>query len=71
MQIHNIKVRAGQLESLCKSACLDDRLGMRPEVLRTIRTLKAHSQPIPRSLRRLEDALDQDAFEQMFDNVPI
>ncbi len=48
-----------------------ERRQLRPEVSRIIRTLSAQGQPIPRKLRRIETACEQDAFDEMFDNMPV
>ncbi len=48
-----------------------ERLRLRPSVLRIIQTLKSTDQPIPRRLRTIEARLEEDAYDEMFDNMPI
>ncbi|MGB3244318.1 MAG: hypothetical protein WBB25_07280 [Sulfitobacter sp.] len=71
MQLEDIEMRAGQIKERCENARRDERLGLRPEVARIIRTLKEHRQPVPRALSRLEELLDEEAYDDMFENMPV
>lgn len=71
MQANAVEIRVGELVKLCEKAPLGERLNMRPEIDRVIRTLKAQHLDVPRKLRRLKDALEEEAYDDMFDNMPV
>lgn len=67
----DVEIKAQRLVSLFDKAPSVERLNMRPEVDRVIRTLKSLHHPIPGTLRRLKVALDEEAFDDLFDNMPV
>lgn len=71
MQGVDIETRVVELMTRCEKAPLTERLTMRPEVQRVIRTLNAQHHDVPRRLKLLKDRLEEEAFDDMFDNMPI
>ena len=71
MNFSETESRAAHLASRYTKARPPERENLRPEIERIIRTLRTHHQPMPRALYRVEAQLDQDAFDDMFDNMPI
>ena len=59
------------LERRFDTACAAERLEMRPEVERIVRTLAARGHAVPRRLHRIYKTCEQDAFDDMFNNMPV
>lgn len=71
MQQTDVEIKAQRLVSLCDNAPAVERLNLRPEVDRVIHTLKSLHHPVPGTLRRLKVALDDEAYDDLFDNMPV
>lgn len=71
MNIHDLEHQMEQLERAFDAAPADERLKLAPRVLRITNTLDARQQPIPCRLQRIQKTLEQDAFDDMFDNMPV
>ncbi len=71
MNRHSPKWDADLLERRFDTACPEERDKMRPEIHGILRELVTRGQPVPRPLRRIERALEDDAFEEMFNNMPV
>ncbi len=71
MNYTDLDDRIDQLEQLFQTARDDERLRMHPEVQQIIRRLKEQRIPLPHTLKRMKSRLEQDAFEDMFDNMPV
>lgn len=71
MRDNDLEIRVSKLVKLCEKAPLDERLNLRPEVDRVIRTLTSYHLAVPRTLRRLKDSLEEEAQDDMFDNMPV
>jgi hypothetical protein len=71
MDIHDLERRVSLLEGQLRSARADERAGMRPRVRGLIRKFHAEAMPVPRTLARLERQLEDEALEDMFDNMPV
>ena len=66
-----LETRVGHLEQRFRAARVDERLRMRPEVQKIIRRLKDQRQPLPCALSRINARLEQDEFDDMFENMPV
>ncbi|MBW4708334.1 hypothetical protein KX928_11120 [Roseobacter sp. YSTF-M11] len=67
----NLEQRASLLEKQIETASQKERLELQPQIDRVIATLSAHGKSVPPRLRRLNNALKEEAFEDMFDNMPV
>jgi hypothetical protein len=63
--------RAHQLQELAEKASPRDRLRLQPKIDRVVATLAAEGNLVPLRLRRLNQALKEEAFDDMFDNMPV
>lgn len=71
MYLSEIEERVGELETWFRTAPHAEQRRMRPEVQKVIRQYRHQLRPLPPSLRRLEQRIEDDALDDMFDNVPI
>ncbi|MEM6304930.1 MAG: hypothetical protein AAF744_09425 [Pseudomonadota bacterium] len=71
MPLSELEERVGQLEAWFRSASHGERQRMRPEVQKVIRQYRHQFRPLPPSLRRLEQRMEEDALDDMFDNLPV
>ncbi|NNK17288.1 MAG: hypothetical protein HKP51_10340 [Sulfitobacter sp.] len=71
MTTHDLKAKAAHLEQMFENTQPEDRLKLRPDVQRVIQTLAAHHLPIPLRLRQIERKLDEEAYDAMFENMPV
>lgn len=71
MQVTDFETHVGEFVKLCEKAPLVDRQNLKPEVERVIRTIKSHHLAVPGPLRRLKESLEDEAFDDMFDNMPV
>lgn len=62
---------AEQLVKRCEAASPSERLTLRPEVNRVVRTLKSQQLPVPKDLGFLKARLEDEAYDDMFDNMPV
>lgn len=67
----DLKKTAEHLEKRFETACPVERQRLRPAVQRVIRDLASHDQPVPVRLRQINRRLDDDAYDDMFENMPI
>ena len=71
MTTQELKAKAAHLEQMFETSRPEDRIKLRPDVQRVIHTLAAHRQPIPLRLRQIERKLDEEAYDDMFENMPV
>ena len=66
-----LHAQISRLEKRYRVTPADQRARMRPQVQQIIRHLKDQRLPLPAELRRIQTRLEQDAFDDMFDNLPV
>ena len=71
MQIEELKRQAANLERVYEATRPHDRLKLRTEFQRVIRTLSLHHVPVPPRLSRISRRLEDEAYDDMFENMPI
>ncbi|MGC1505938.1 MAG: hypothetical protein WA782_17590 [Sulfitobacter sp.] len=71
MNTHDLERQIEQLERAFDAAPTRERLKLAPRVKQIACKLDARQQPIPRHLQRIQKTLEQDAFDDMFDNMPV
>ncbi len=71
MNMEELKKQAAHLEKMYNSARPQERLKLRPDVHRVIRSLASFDQPVPRRLTRICRKLDDEAYDDMFENMPV
>lgn len=71
MENPDVQGRVTQLAEVCDRAHPTERMGMQTEVQSVIRSLKSKHQPVPTALQRINNVLEQDSFDDMFDNMPV
>lgn len=59
------------LQARVEQANGSERLKLQPQVARVVATLKARGREVPKSLRRLDTTLRDEALDEMFDNMPV
>lgn len=67
----DLEQRAFELEKLAETATPKERLSLQPRIDRVIATLRARGHYVPPRLRRINNDLKQEAFDDMFDNMPV
>ncbi|MEW9919891.1 hypothetical protein AB2B41_09765 [Marimonas sp. MJW-29] len=67
----DLKKQAANLERRFETARPQERLNLRPAVHRVIRTMVSHDQPVPQRLRQISRRLDDEAYDDMFENMPV
>ncbi len=68
---HDLERQVKKLERLFDAAPTQERLRVAPDIKRIAIKLDTRHEPIPRPLRRIQKALEQDVFDDMFDNMPV
>ncbi len=63
--------RAHQLEDRIATANSKVRIALQPEFHRVLHRLRNSGAPIPKSMRRLDATLCEEAVEAQFDNMPV
>lgn len=71
MKYSNFEIDAVKLVKRCEKAPTSELLALRPEVDRVIRTLASRHQPVPPTLRQLKVRLEEEALDEMFNNMPV
>ena len=71
MKIDELKRQAANLEKTYDATRPHDRLKLRTEFQRVIRSLTSHQVPVPPRLTRISRRLDDEAYDDMFENMPI
>ena len=71
MRLSDVELQAGRLVTLYNDAPKSVRLTMRPEVDRVIAALKSMHHPVPGPLLRLKTNLEEEAYDDLFDNMPV
>ncbi len=66
-----LDAQIGQLEAQYRGTPETERSKMRPQIQQIIRRLKEQRRPLPAALRRIQTRLEQDAYDDMFDNMPV
>ena len=66
-----LHAQIGKLEAQYRGTPECERAKMRPQVQQIIRRLKEQRQPLPVALRRIQTRIEQDAYDDMFDNMPV
>ncbi|MDF3415371.1 hypothetical protein HKX54_12950 [Sulfitobacter sp. M57] len=71
MKNHDLEHQMEQLERALDAASTRERLKLAPHVQQITCRLGARHQPIPRRLQSIQKVLEQEAFDDMFDNMPV
>lgn len=71
MTTEELKKQAAHLEQRYEAARPQERLTLRPAVHRVIRTLVSQDEPVPQRLRQIVRRLDDEAYDDMFENMPV
>jgi hypothetical protein len=71
MRDDDVETRVGKFVDLCEKAPPSERLSLKPVVDRTIRTLKSRHLLVPSRLNDLKARLEDEAYEDLFDNMPV
>lgn len=66
-----LEIQAIELASKAEGASHAERLLMQPQIDRVVTTLAIQGHLVPASLRRINNALKDEALDDMFDNMPI
>ena len=66
-----LELHAKLLERKFEQTRPADRYKLRSGVEQLIRKFNATKQPIPKPLSRLGEKLDEEAYDDMFDNMPV
>lgn len=69
--MNDLKVEAATLVERAESATHAERLRLQPHIDRVITTLSLQGQLVPRRLRNINNALKDEALDDMFDNMPV
>jgi HPt (histidine-containing phosphotransfer) domain-containing protein len=62
---------ARQLEQKIAQAKGPQRLALQPDLSRILERMKVSGQTVPENLRKLDNALRDEAVESWFDNMPV
>ncbi|MBD3665712.1 hypothetical protein [Sulfitobacter aestuariivivens] len=71
MNIQELERRISALEHEMRSAPADERIALRPRVRGLIRTLGEKAVTVPNTLANINRQLEDEALEDMFDNMPV
>lgn len=71
MTTSELMTYAAQLEQQILSASDTGRLSFQPKLRAVMRDIRNSGAEIPSRLRRLDVLLEEQAAEQMFDNMPV
>ena len=75
MPIPDLDKLISTLEEQVSTAPYSEQQKLRPGVQRVIETLRAHGHVVPASLQRINKSLNEDAYEDAFDemheNMPV
>lgn len=71
MRLSDVELQAGRLVTLYNDAPEPLRLNLRPEVDRVIQALKSMNRPVPAPLLRLKTNLEEEAYDELFGNMPV
>ncbi len=71
MLIKDLERHVDQLRKKCDAIGLEKRLLMRPQVLKLMRSVEALGKRVPPKLKELANRLEDDAYDDMFDNMPV
>jgi len=71
MMHNDMEDQLSGIETKIHNATLQDRLQYYPIVKKMVHGIKAQGQQVPLRLSRLNAALERDAFEDRFDNMPV
>lgn len=69
--MHDLFTQAERLARQIDQASASHRLALQPQFSRAIARLKAAGEDVPMRLRRLDAALNEEALEDRFDNMPV
>lgn len=71
MNLEELKRQADHLESRYQKTRPHERLKLRPAVQRVMRNFASIDHPVPARLRQIGRRLDDDAYDDMFENMPV
>ncbi|MCX7557980.1 hypothetical protein OS190_00270 [Sulfitobacter sp. F26204] len=71
MKTHDLEHRVMELARVFEAAPTQKRLQIAPELNRIARRLDARQHPVARKIRNMQAELEQDAFDDMFNNMPV
>ena len=71
MMIEDLKRQAAHLERMYDATRPHDRMKLRTEFQRVIRSLSSHQVPVPPRLSRISRRLEDEAYDDMFENMPV
>jgi len=71
MTEHDLISQAETLERRISAAEPDQRLALQPQFSKVLARLQSRGCPVPQRLRKLDNALTEEAVEARFDNMPV
>ncbi len=71
MQRGNLDLYVDQLAQQCSAVGVKKRLGMLPRVRHLMQSFEGPNYKVPLKLKQLSDQLEDDAFEEMINNMPV
>lgn len=71
MNLEDLKNQAEHLQSRYEKTRPHERLKLRPAVQRTLRNFASMDHPLPPRLRQIGQRLDDEAYDDMFENMPV
>jgi hypothetical protein len=66
-----LKVQAAELVEMAEVASHAERMKLQPQIDRVVTTLTMQGQTVPCKLRNINNALKDEALDDMFDNLPV
>lgn len=69
--MEDLKKRAFELEREAENGNAKTRLSVQPQFEQVLSRLAARGYQVPARLRNLNNALKEEAIEDMFDNLPV
>ena len=67
----DIEKRAIELENQARTADAKERLKLQPQIDAIVSKLSSYGHPVSSNLRQLNRTLNEEAIEDMFDNLPV
>ncbi|MEO9650404.1 MAG: hypothetical protein ABJ360_04825 [Roseobacter sp.] len=69
--MNELEIQATELATMAEGASHAERIRMQPQIDRVVTTLAMQGHVVPAKLRRVNNALKDEALDDMFDNMPI
>lgn len=71
MTSNKLEQQAVRLAEQASSMNQEERQKLHPEIRRLVASLKSCGSVVPRKLQQINQDLNEDALEEMFDNLPV